>query len=155
VLIFKLSGELKTKMKTVGIILASLAFSGVIISPFFWLSFLKEKSVGKYLALSSVGTLLLLYGYIFYVYDFIKNLIAKISADLYYFFYDSFDYASYIVIFLIIISPLIFVKIIWKKFSLKSFTLALLLASVFFIGIFLFWALVLMPIAFNQLHNYL
>jgi phosphoglycerol transferase MdoB-like AlkP superfamily enzyme len=141
-------------MKTFGIILASLAFSSVIISPFFWLRFLKEKSVGKYLTLSSLGTLALLYSYIFLLDDFLSHWTAKINADLYYFYDDFSLYPILIVIFLIIISPLIFVKIIWKRFSLKSFSLALLLAVSFFIGIFLFWALVLMPIAFNQLHNY-
>ena len=141
-------------MKILGIILASLALAGVIISPFFWLKFLKAKNVGGYLALSSVATVLLLLSYIFFVYDFIGNLTAKINADLYYFYDDFSLYPILIVIFLIIISPLIFIKIVQRKFTLKSFAGGLLLSLVLFVSIFLFWALVLLPQAFNQLHNY-
>ncbi len=141
-------------MKILGIILASLAFAGVIISPFFWLGFLRAKSVGRYLVASSVVTVLFLLGYIFFVYDFLGKLTAKINADLYYFFYEVRDYAIYIVFLLIILSPLIFIKIVQQKFTLKSFAGGLLLSLVLFISIFLFWALVLLPQAFNQLHNY-
>lgn len=142
-------------MKIIGIILASLFLAGLIISPFFWLRFLKVKNVVGYLVASSVATVLLLAGYIFVLDRFLSYWTAKIDADLYYFYDDFSLYPILIVIFLIIISPLIFVKIIWKKFSWKSFALAVLLASTFFIAIFLWWALILLPWAFSGLHNYL
>ncbi len=142
-------------MKIIGIILASFAFAGVIVSPFFWLRFLREKQVAQYLVASSVGTLMLLFGYIFSAYDLLGNITAKINAELYYFYDDFSLYPILIVVFLIILSPLIFVKIIQKKFTLKNFLWALLLTVALLVAIFIFWALVLLPQAFNQLHNYL
>ena len=104
---------------------------------------------------SSVGTLMLLFGYIFSAYDLLGNITAKINAELYYFYDDFSLYPILIVVFLIILSPLIFVKIIQKKFTLKNFLWALLLTVALLVAIFIFWALVLLPQAFNQLHNYL
>ncbi|MEI7621027.1 MAG: hypothetical protein WCJ51_00665 [Candidatus Moraniibacteriota bacterium] len=141
-------------MKIVGIVLASMILAGAIVSPFFWLRFLKAKGVWKYLLASSVATLLLLVGYIFFAYDYFGKLTAKINADLYYFYDDFSVYPILIVFFLIIISPLIFVKIVWGKFSWKSLLTATFLSGAFFVAIFLWWALILLPHAFNQLHNY-
>ena len=142
-------------MKIIGIILASFAFAGVIVSPFFWLRFLREKQVAQYLVASSVGTLMLLFGYIYWLDTLISILLEKINAELYYFYDDFSLYPILIVVFLIILSPLIFVKIIQKKFTLKNFLWALLLTVALLVAIFIFWALVLLPQAFNQLHNYL
>ncbi len=142
-------------MKTILITLASFAFAGAIISPFFWLRFLKEKSVVRYLVASSITTVIFLFIYVCFLYQLIKNLMAKINADAYYFFYDSLDYASYIVIFLVVISPFIFTKIAKNKFTVKTFLVALILSAALFVSLFAFWAFVLLPQAFNQLHTYL
>ena len=142
-------------MKIIGIILASFAFAGVIVSPFFWLRFLREKQVAQYLVASSVGTLMLLFGYIYWLDTLISILLEKINAELYYFYDDFSLYPILIVVFLIILSPLIFVKIIQKKFTLKNFLWALLLTVALLVAIFIFLAFVLLPQAFNQLHNYL
>ena len=104
---------------------------------------------------SSVGTLMLLFGYIYWLDTLISILLEKINAELYYFYDDFSLYPILIVVFLIILSPLIFVKIIQKKFTLKNFLWALLLTVALLVAIFIFWALVLLPQAFNQLHNYL
>ncbi len=139
-------------MKILGIILASLAFAGVIISPFFWLGFLRAKSVGRYLVVSSILTLLFFWFSLTWLYDFLLKPVNSYDV-LYYFDNISLGY-SFMVFFFIIISPLIFIKIVQQKFTLKSFAGGLLLSLVLFISIFLFWALVLLPQAFNQLHNY-
>jgi hypothetical protein len=139
-------------MKILGIILASLAFAGVIISPFFWLGFLRAKSVGRYLVVSSILTLLFFWFSLTWLYDFLLNPVNSYDV-LDYFDNISLGY-SFMVFFFIIISPLIFIKIVQQKFTLKSFAGGLLLSLVLFISIFLFWALVLLPQAFNQLHNY-
>ncbi|MDD5396706.1 MAG: hypothetical protein PHW24_01455 [Candidatus Moranbacteria bacterium] len=134
--------------------LASLALAAIIISPFFWLKFLKEKSVMKYLSLSSALTLIFLFVYIYPVDDFLSNWTAKKSADLYY-FYDDFNlYPILILVFLISISPLMFIKIIKNKFTWKSFLLGSFLSLVIFASIFTYWALVLLPQAFSHLHDH-
>lgn len=141
-------------MKTILIILASFALAGIIISPFFWLRFLKVKSVAGYLAGSSVATLFIFGLYIYFGYDFIGNLTAKINADLYYFFYDVIDFVIYIVILLVILAPFIFTKTIKHKFTIKNFIFSLVLSSLIFVSIFLYWSLVLLPEAFSHLHDY-
>jgi len=132
----------------------SLLLAGVIISPFFWLQFLGQKSQKSYLIVSSIATLFLFWIYIDFIYALIGDWTAKISADCYYFFYDVVDFAIYLVIFLIIISPFIFTKINKTSFSLKRFLLDLFLSAFIFSAIFLYWAYVLLPKAFQDLHNH-
>ena len=135
--------------------LASFVLAGIITSPFFWLKFLKEKSVCKYLIVSSIITLLFFWLYIFYGYDFISNWTAKTNADLYYFFYDVIDYAIYIVLLCIVFSPFVFVKIIKHKFTIWRFLFSSLLSLIIFTSVFVYWAFVLLPQAFSHLHDYL
>jgi hypothetical protein len=141
-------------LNTILITLASLALAGVIISPFFWLRFLKAKSVGKYLVVSSVVTLIFLFAYIYPVDNFLSDWTAKTNADLYYFYYDVSLNPILLVVMLIVVSPLIFTKIIKNKFTLRDFLAAFVLSVAIFAAIFVFWALVLLPQAFSQLHNY-
>jgi hypothetical protein len=141
-------------MKILLVWIAAFAIAGIIISPFFWLRFLKEKGVGKYLMVSSVGTIFFLYIYIYVSDSFLLNLTAKYNTNMYYFF-DSLDiYPALIVIFLIIISPLIFIKIIKHNFNIWNFLLGLFSSVTIFIAIFLYWAYVLLPQAFSHLHDY-
>ena len=132
----------------------SLLLAGVIISPFFWLKFLRAKSAVKYLVASSIATLIFLFVYIYPVDTFLSNWTAKTNADLYYFYYDISLNPILISIFLIIISPFIFTKISHIKFSLRSFLLNLFLSALIFSSIFLYWAYVLLPKAFQDLHNH-
>jgi hypothetical protein len=135
--------------------LVSFALAGIIISPFFWLRFLKEKNVWKYIFWSSAVTLLFFWLYIFYGYDFISNWTAKTNADLYYFFYDVIQYAIYIVLLCIVFSPFIFTKIIKQKFTVWRFLFLTLISLVIFVSIFTYWAFILLPQAFSHLHDYL
>lgn len=139
-------------MKTILIILASLLLAGIIISPFFWLRFLKERSVGKYLALSSVVTLILLGFSLTWMYDFILKFIN--NYDLLDYFDGIFLGYSFIMLLFITLSPLIFTKIIKHKFTVKNFILSLLLSVFIFVTIFLYWAFVLLPEAFSHLHDH-
>jgi len=141
-------------MKTILIIFSSIILAGIIISPFFWLRFMKKKSVGKYLVASSLATLIIFGWYIFFGYNLISDWTAKTNADLYYFFYDVIDFVIYMIIFLIIISPFIFTKILKKNINIRNFFISLILSCVIFVSIFLFWVYVLLPQAFSQLHNY-
>lgn len=141
-------------MKILIIWLASFALAGIIISPFFWLRFLKKKGIGTYLVASSIATLGFLFAYIYPIDNFLSNWTAKTNANLYYFYDDFSLYPILIVIFLIVISPFIFTKIIKNKLTIKSFFVSLFLSLVIFVAIFLYWAYVLLPKAFNQLHNY-
>lgn len=130
----------------------SILFAGIIISPFFWLKFLKVKGVGKYLTVSSASTLLLFWISLTWVYDFILKYVN--SYNVLYYFDNIFLAYSDMVIFLIIISPFIFTKISKAKFSVRSLFLNLFLSVLIFISVFLYWALVLLPKAFSELHNH-
>lgn len=141
-------------METILIWLSSFLLAGIIISPFFWLKFLKQKSVWAYLIVSSVITILFLFAYIYPIDNFLSNWTAGANADLYY-FYDDFSLNPIlIVVVLISISPFIFTKILKYKFSLKIFLLDFFLAITIFAAIFLYWAFVLLPKAFGDLHNH-
>jgi hypothetical protein len=142
-------------MKTLLIWIGSFVIAGVIISPFFWLKFLKEKSRWLYVIWSSAGTIVIFLLYIYFGYDLIGNLTAKISADLYYMAYEFTQNAIYIVLILILLAPFIFTKIVYEKFKMKSVLISLVLSFIIFISLFLFWAYVLLPIAFSKLHDYL
>jgi hypothetical protein len=132
--------------------LASFILAGIIISPFFWLRFLKKKSVGKYLVASSVVPLLFFWISLTWLYDFILKFVNSYNV-LYYFDRISMNFI-YIILIFIVLSPFIFTKIIKNKFTLKSFFLSLILSIIIFVSIFLYWAFVLLPQAFSQLHNY-
>jgi hypothetical protein len=121
--------------------------AGIIISPFFWLRFLKKEGIKRYIQASSLATLVFFILYYAFVYNFISNLTAKVNADLYYLFYDVLDFAGYIVFFLVLISPFIFTKIIYKKFSIKSFILSLLFTLIIFIAYAFVFAYIIFPMA--------
>jgi len=140
-------------MKLLLIWVCSFAIAGIIISPFFWLKFLKEKSVGAYLVVSSVLTLGIFWFSMTWVYNFILKSIHS---------YDVLDYFdgislgfSFIVLLFIILTPFVFTKIIKQKFSIISFFVSLFLSAVIFVSIFLYWAYVLLPEAFSHLHDYI
>lgn len=141
-------------MKILIIWLASFALAGIIISPFFWLRFLKQKSVGKYLWVSSVATLIVFSLYVTYGYNFINDWAAKKSADLYYFLYDITDFPIYIVLLLILISPFIFSKIIYGKMSWRRFFISVTISAVIFLTYAYVFAYILLPWAFAGLMDH-
>ncbi len=141
-------------MKTILVWFCSILFASIIISPFFWLKFLRQKKGRKYLVASSMGTLILLFAYIYFIDSFLSNWAAKTNANLYYFYDDFSLYPILLVIFLVIISPFIFTKLNQTKFSLRTLVLDALFSALIFVSIFLYWALVLLPKAFSELHNY-
>ena len=139
-------------MQNILIIFSSIILAGIIISPFFWLKFLKKKSVGKYLVASSLITLLIFAIMSTSFYKFILQFINSYNALAY---FDGISMGSiYLTIFLIIISPFIFTKILKNNISVGNFFISLILSCVIFVSIFLFWVYVLLPQAFSQLHNY-
>lgn len=141
-------------MRTILIWIFSFMIASIIISPFFWLRFLKEKSAGKYLVASSVATLLIFFMYIYPVDNFLSSWTSKTNATLYYFYDDISLNPILIIIFFIIISPFIFTKILKQKFSAKVILLDIVLSGTIFVSIFLYWAYILLPRAFSDLHNH-
>lgn len=139
-------------MQTLLIIFFSIVLAGIIISPFFWLKFLKKKSVWGYLVGSTVVTVLLFLFYATWLYDFVLKYVNSYDV-LYYFDRISMD-SMYLVILFIILLPFVFTKNIRGEFNVKNFLVSLFLSFVIFISIFLYWAYVLLPQAFSQLHNY-
>jgi hypothetical protein len=133
--------------------LASLALAGIIISPFFWLRFLKEKSVGKYLVVSSVVTLVIFIAANTLLYKFILQFINSYDAL---FYFDGISMGGiYMTILLIVLSPFIFTKILKNTINTKNFFISLLYSCLIFISIFLFWVYVLLPKAFGDLLKHL
>jgi hypothetical protein len=130
----------------------SLLLAGVIISPFLWLKFLRVKSSVKYLVASSTVTLVFFWFSLTWAYKFVLSYVN--SYDVLYYFDGISMYFIYIVIFLIIVSPFIFTKINKTSFSLRRFLVDLLLSGFIFVAIFLYWAYVLLPKAFQDLHNH-
>jgi len=139
-------------MKLLLVWICSFAIAGIIISPFFWLRFLKEKSMGMYLVASSVVTLLVFWFSMTWVYNFILKSIN--SYDVLYYFDRISMFSIYIIILLIILTPFIFTKIIKNKITIISFFVSLFLSILIFVSIFLYWAYVLLPQAFSHLHDY-
>ena len=140
-------------LNTILIIFASLVLAGIIISPFFWLRFLKEKSVGKYLMVSSLSALVIFIIFNTLLYKFILQFINSYNAL---FYFDGISMGSiYITILLAIISPFIFNKILKNDIGVKSFFTLLFYSCVIFISIFLFWVYVLLPKAFGDFLKHL
>lgn len=136
-------------MQTILIILASLVLTGIIISPFFWLKFLREKSVRAYLTTSSFFTLFFFILANTFFYDFTLKYINSYDALAY---FDAISMNSiYMIVFMIIISPFIFTKIINNSINVRNFFISLLLSCLISISIFLFWVYVLLPKAFGDL----
>ena len=119
---------IKIKMQTILIIFSSIILAGIIISPFFW--------------------------FIYFGNRLILNFFLKISSDAYFFYDDISVDAILVTIFLIIISPFIFTKILKNNINVRNFFISLIISCAIFVSIFLFWAYVLLPQAFSQLHNY-
>lgn len=140
-------------MRTLFVWIAALLITGVIISPFFWLWFLKKKNKWLYIALSSTVFLIIYTFYIFGGGSLILNIFAKISSDAYYFYDDAETVSIPIVPFLMLISPFIFTKILYDKFSLKSVIVSLLCSIA--ILMFMVYAFVyyIAPKAFETLLN--
>lgn len=130
----------------------SLLLAGVIISPFLWLKFLRAKSPVKYLVVSSIATLFFFWFSLTWVYNFVLSYVN--SYDVLYYFDGIFLGYSLVVLLLIVISPFIFTKINKTNFSLRRFLVDLLLSAFIFATIFLYWAYVLLPKAFQDLHNH-
>ncbi|MFA6160000.1 MAG: hypothetical protein WC678_02840 [Parcubacteria group bacterium] len=139
-------------MKTLFVGFCSILLASIIISPFFWLKFLRQKNGRMYLAISSAGTLLLFWISLTWAYDFVLNYVN--SYDILFYFDKISMYLIYEVIFLIIISPFIFSKLNQTKLTLRTFVLDGLFSALIFVSIFLYWALVLLPKAFSELHNH-
>ena len=97
-------------MKLLLVWICSFAIAGIIISPFFWLRFLKEKSMGMYLVASSVVTLLVFWFSMTWVYNFILKSIN--SYDVLYYFDRISMFSIYIIILLIILG--------WKTKKITS-----------------------------------
>lgn len=140
------------KMKTIFVCFCSILLASIIISPFFWLKFLRPKNGRKYLLVSSAGTLALFLSSLTWGYDFVLSYVN--SYDVLYYFDGIFLGYSLIILFLIIISPFIFTKLNQTKFTLRTFVLDALFSALIFVSIFLYWALVLLPKAFSELHNH-
>ena len=143
----------ESKMKTVIIILGTLAVTFIIISSFFWLRFLYRKDRKLYVFYSVLATVGIFYIYVFQLNKPIANLFAKKSSDLYYFYDDISFNAMMLSHFLVIVSPFIFTRIILGKIKIKSFFISLALSIIIFLIYVLVFIYVLLPMAFEELNR--
>lgn len=132
-------------MRTFFVWIGAVIITLVIISPFFWLWFVKKRNKWLYISLSSAVFLSIYAFYLFKGGSLILNIISKISTSAYYFYDDSETASIPIIPFLMIISPFIFTKILYSKITIKSFFISLLLSILIFIGLFLFFAYYIFP----------
>jgi hypothetical protein len=141
----------ESKMKTVIIILGTLAVTFIIISPFFWLRFLYRKDRKLYVFYSTLLAVGMLILFIICAQKFILGKIASYDV------LDVFDGISmgsiYLTLFLSIISPFIFAKIILEKIKIKSFFISLALSIIIFLTYVLVFVYVLLPMAFEELNR--
>jgi hypothetical protein len=142
-------------METLLTWLASFVLVGIIISPFFWLRFLKEKSVWNYIFLSSVVTLGVFGSFIYFIYRYLGNILAKGNSDISFFYDDMSFQAIMIVHFLIIISPFIFTKIAFGKIKIKSFLISSVISVLIAVAYIYVFVFMLLPKAFMDLNKYL
>ncbi|HAI73868.1 MAG TPA: hypothetical protein DCS28_01280 [Candidatus Moranbacteria bacterium] len=140
-------------MKILFIWVSSFLLAGIIVSPFFWLKFLKQKSVWKYIFWSSALTIGIFLLFIFYVYKYIGNILVRGNSDIYFFYDDVSFFAIILINFLIIISPIIFTKIAFGKIKLKSFFISVLLSFLLFVIYALVFVYILLPEAFSELNR--
>ena len=140
-------------MQTLFAWIVGLLIAGIIISPFFWLWFLKNRNRSLYIFLSSIITLGIFVFYFLTGFDIFLDLMAKISAETYYFFYDAGGLSPFIVLFFIFISPFIFTKILYHKFSWRSVIVSFLCSIIIFVVLAYIFVFVLAPIAFEGLLN--
>ena len=127
------------------------AIVAIIISPFLWLRYFKRKNAWAYVLMSSIATIGI-FLFFFFKDRFVSDYFAKISADLYYAYYDASGYAVLTILpFLMLISPFIFTKVIYGKIQLKSFFISFglsFIVFIIFVGILRYY---IMPKAFETL----
>jgi hypothetical protein len=131
-------------MKTLLIWACSFLIAGIIISPFFWLKFLKERGQWKYISVSILASFILNMLYIFKLGELAINSSSKLGTDFYYFFYDASGNAIIIMFFAILISPFFLTKNIFQQTSIKWIAVSCLLS----VAIFIIYALVFVYIIF-------
>lgn len=117
----------------------------VIVSPFFWLWFLKKRSKWRYVLVNSIASIIIFLIYCVYIYEYLLGIFAKINANYYYYFYDAGINVTIIFPFLLLISPFVFTRIIYEKITIKSFFVSFLLSVVIFTAFFLFFAYYIFP----------
>ncbi len=132
-------------IKTLIIWICSFLIAGIIISPFFWLRFLKEKSRWRYVSLSSLLTLIFFYFSTTVIYDFILKYIHHYNQLDY---FDGISMGSiYIVLLLIITSPFIFTKIIYDKINIRSFFISLIISIAIIVTYAFIFVYIIFPMA--------
>lgn len=132
---------MRTFLVWIGAVLITL----VIISPFFWLWFVKKKNKWLYVAVSSVAFLIIYYFYIFGGSDLILDLFAKRNTSIYYFYDDVESTSIPFIPFLTIISPFILTRVLYGKITIKSFFISLLLSILIFVALTLIFAYYIFP----------
>ncbi len=138
-------------MRIVLIWIMAILINLVIISPFFWLWFLRKKVRWLHIASSSILSLIFYFLYIYKGSDKILDLFAKINANAYYFYYDAESTGILFVPFLMIISPFIFTKIIYGKITKKHFFISLAVSILIVAALVLIFAYYIFPKAAESL----
>jgi hypothetical protein len=133
-------------MRTLLTWIGAILITGIIISPFFWLRFLKNKKVIIYLITSSFISVIFFLLSLTWIYNFILKHFINTYDSLGYF--DLF-YIIYPVLYLllVVISPFIFTKILYGKFSLKSVIISIFCSIAIFIAIALIFTYYIFPMA--------
>lgn len=136
-------------MRTLFVWLGAVITTLVIISPFFWLWFLKKKNKWLYITVSSIISIAIMIFYGLKGYDLLLDYMAMLSADAYYFSYDAGSWTPFIFAFLMFISPFIFTKILYGKITVKSFFISLASSILILTILFLIFAYYIVPKAFE------
>jgi len=136
-------------MRTLLVWLGAFIITAVIISPFFWLWFLKKTKKIYYVLYSSFVSLLIFLIFFFWGDNYLDKFFRKFNTELLYIYNESDIYAVIIYAFLMLISPFIFTKILYGRITVKSFFISLASSILILIIIFLIFAYYIVPKAFE------
>jgi hypothetical protein len=134
-------------MKTFLTWICSFVITGVIISPFFWLRFLKQKSQWWYVIGSLLASFAFSMLYIFVIADFTTKLASNIGNNFYYLYDNASGNALPIIFFAILFSPFFLTRAVFKIFSAKWFLISLVMSLLIFVIYAIIFVYIIFPTA--------
>lgn len=134
-------------MKTLLIWVFSFLIAGVIISPFFWLRFLKDKSRWGYVICSLVTSFAFSMLYIFVIADFTTKIASNIGTNFYYLYDNASGNALPLIFFAILFSPFFLTRAVFKIFSAKWFLISLVMSLLIFVIYAIIFVYIIFPMA--------
>lgn len=117
----------------------------IMISPFFWLWFLRKSNKVLYILSSFFISISIFLLYFNWGDDILDNFFRKYNTNLLYLYNTADVYSVITYLLLLIFSPFIFTKIIHRKITVKLFFVLLLLSIIIFVAFFLIFAYYIFP----------